>query len=221
MMFAMETCEAMRIRMTEKILASPENPWPVPENLSVPVQTILEAGGSAPFHYPAHKSHRDVDGSIFPWHAYWLGPGSNRSLLQSLMARNVNGGKIFGLLAAAEVTILVTWKPTPDPLTRENPQLFSPTLENMEHIAAASASIQNMLLAATDRHIPNYWSSGGVLRNPDTFTALNIPHSQILLGALFFFPPKSQFPSPPIDNIPGKLRSQRPENDIWCSQIAL
>ncbi len=58
----------------------------------------------------------------------------------------------------------------------------------MEHIAAASAAIQNLLLAATARGISNYWSSGGVLRSAQVFQQLGIPRQQILLGAIFLFP---------------------------------
>lgn len=58
----------------------------------------------------------------------------------------------------------------------------------MEHLAAASSAVQNILLGATSKEIPNYWSSGGVLREKSFFDYLGIPEIEILLGAVFLFP---------------------------------
>ena len=65
---------------------------------------------------------------------------------------------------------------------------FAATLANMEHIAAAAAAIENLLLAATARGVSNYWSSGGVLRSQIVRQLLAIPPAEIVLGAIFFFP---------------------------------
>ena len=79
-------------------------------------------------------------------------------------------------------------KPPSSPPDPPSDQLFEPSIQNMEHIAAASAAVQNMLLAATARAVPNYWSSGGALRSPDVFQLLEIPAHEILLRAVFLFP---------------------------------
>lgn len=216
----MKILEIIRQRKTEKVLADPENPWPVTPNSAVPIEDILEAGRWAPFHYPSHKDHRNLEEDILPWHAYTLDSVASRLLLTKLRESQYQGGKIFGLLAAADFTILVTWKPNPLPDdAAEN--YFQPSLENMEHVAAASAAIQNMLLVATESEIPNYWSSGGILRNSSVKKLLQIPSKQLLIGAIFLFPPASRFPEPPVDIAPGKLRKSRPGKEIWTSTISL
>jgi len=59
----------------------------------------------------------------------------------------------------------------------------------MEHIAAGSAAIQNVLLGATSRGKRNYWSTGGaLLRSSGLRKKLNIPMDEILLGAIFIYP---------------------------------
>ncbi len=64
---------------------------------------------------------------------------------------------------------------------------FAVTLTNVEHIAAAYAAIQNLLLAATARGIRNYWSSGGVLRLPSVlnnwaYRPSNLVRSHLLIS---------------------------------------
>ena len=216
----MKILEIIRSRKTEKVLADPENPWPVVQNSAIPIDAILEAGRWAPFHYPSHKQHRGHSDDILPWHAYTLDSQACRILLKKLMDSGLDGGKIFGLLAAAEFTILVTWKPNPE-LNKDSVDEYYPSLENMEHIAAASAAIQNMLLQATEASAPNYWSSGGILRESLARDLVGIPCGQILLGALFLFPKKELFPTPPVKIVPGKLRHSRPKEIIWTTSVSL
>ena len=40
----MKILEIIRSRKTEKVLADPENPWPVVQNSAIPIDAILEAG---------------------------------------------------------------------------------------------------------------------------------------------------------------------------------
>jgi nitroreductase len=89
------------------------------------------------------------------------------------------------MLAASDALILTTWLPEP---SRKKTRTFYPNLKNMEHIAAAGAAIQNLLLAATAKGINAYWSSGGILRKPKTLRFLDIPEEEILAGAVFLFP---------------------------------
>ena len=83
---------------------------------------------------------------------------------------------------------------------------FLGTLRNMEHIAAASAAIQNVLLGATARALPNYWSSGGMLRHKELRNFLKIPLNELMIGCLFVFPKDSDTRGADIK--PGKLRDQ-------------
>ena len=61
------------------------------------------------------------------------------------------------MLNVAKSTIVMTWLPKKDP---DRGQLFEPDLKNMEHIAAASAATQNILIGATSLGLRSYWSSG-------------------------------------------------------------
>lgn len=110
------------------------------------------------------------------------------------------------MLAAADALILTTWLPEP---SRKKTQTFYPSLKNMEHIAAAGAAIQNLLLAATSKGINAYWSSGGILRKPKSLRYLGIPDDQIILGAIFIFP----------DNYPDSVKIKTGKNAGKRSEI--
>jgi nitroreductase len=118
--------------------------------------------------------------------------------------------RIPKLLAGAGALALVTWLPE---------QTDSEALElnhrNVEHIAAASSAIQNLLLTATARGIYTYWSSGGVLNEPEIFDLLGIPQFQRLLGAIFLTPADA----PHDENHPGGLRDRRGDPDSWSIWI--
>lgn len=216
----MNALEAILSRRTTKVLVDPDKPWEVTGSLKELVPEILLAAESAPFHYPAHKSHKhgDLD-SLVPWRIYCLDGEGCRRLLKWIRTKDVAAGKIPAMLAAAEFLALTTWLPTPGDQAGNPDNCFDPSLENMEHIAAASAAIQNMLIAATARGIPNYWSSGGLLREEYWMQLLEIPASQILLGASFFFPREDAFPHRPMEIAPGKLRSQKGKQSSWVRFI--
>ena len=122
------------------------------------------------------------------------------------------------MLAAAEFLFQVTW--LPDDVAYGAGEgdvdiLFGGNMRNMEHIAAASAMTQSILLGATEAGLRTYWSSGGVLRSREVFDHLGIPEGEILLGAVFLFP----------DDVgeshikPGKLRELRgtlKDWSVWC-----
>jgi nitroreductase len=135
-------------------------------------------------------------------------------------------GKIPAMLATSHALILATWLPSSATTDRSgemsqvDTEYFDPSLVNVEHIAAASAAVQSLLLAATAAGIESYWSSGGVLRQPELFSQLSIPGNQRLLGAVFLFPP--QLPS----GVPGelatsKLRLQRGPITAWTRFVQL
>jgi len=147
-------------------------------------------------------------------------------------------GKIPAMLASALTTIIATWLPNP-PLERKMNELensdenlmdsknspfvteyFEPTVENVEHIAAASAAVQSLLLAATAAGLLNYWSSGGVLRSLRILDLLGIPRNQRVLGAIFLFPmvqPESQS----AQVVGSKLREVRGGIDAWSRWITI
>jgi len=175
--------EVIRERCTEKVLSS--EPQPASANTSL-ADELLELAAWAPFHRPADAIHlegREQSG-IMPWRFYVLDAESCRKLHTRLLGKD--SSKIMEMLTTADCLVQATWLPNPS--AEEGNGLFAPTLENMEHLAAAGAAVQNLLLGATASGIRNYWSSGGILRTPEIFELLGIPQRELLIGSLFFFP---------------------------------
>ena len=143
-----------------------EEPLPVVDRREV-VDRLLELAGWAPFHRPCDRSHVESEGpgSIVPWRFHAIDAAGCRALREALLEREA--GKIPAMLAAADALIQVTWLPTPGAVPEG--AAFAPTHENMEHIAAASAAVQNLLVAATADGFASYWSSGGILRREEIF----------------------------------------------------
>ena len=200
-------------RKTLKVLTENQYSFSLASSI---VEELLEAASWAPFHRPASKSHCKSSelSSMVPWRFYILNEKNCRSLRQTL----IDGGdstKIPAMLMAATNLIQVTW--LPNPKSSENDYPYEPTLENMEHIAAASSAIQNLLIAATAREIQTYWSSGGGLRKAETMKLLGIPEGEILLGSIFLFGPITASSK----TAPGKLRDQRGERRTWSKWVDL
>jgi len=201
----------IQARRTTKMLAAA--PLPA-ESDRAELDAILAAAGNAPFHKPSAREHRKQMTSLQPWRCYSLDATNCRRLREKLIA----GGdqtKIPQMLAAATALIQFTWLPNPSKAPAE--QLFEPTIENMEHIAAASSAVQSMLLAATVRGYETYWSSGGALREATAFHLLGIPDREILLGAIFLFPASADG----VETAPGKLHDKRGDRSAWARWVEL
>lgn len=199
--------EIMRARRTAKVLGDPAAPAPVRGLARETVDRMLEAAGFAPFHYPADRAHLEQMPSRAPWRVYKLdGPGC-RALLRRLRRERIEAGKILNFLAVSEALLLTTWLPEPE--GDGAPPSFSE--KNIEHVAAAGAAIQNLLLLATEAGLRSYWSSGGVLRGAPIYDWLGIPAAQPLLGAVFLYP--SDVGAAEI--VPGKLRDSRGAVADW------
>ena len=176
---------------------------------------LIEVAGWAPFHRRADDSHRQQEhDSSVPWRFYVL-PKSQCMIVRDYLLQRNDQGKLPQMLAAASALINVTWLPNPSANSGDTEQLFDPTIGNMEHIAAASAAIQNLLIAATARGIPTYWSSGGAFRKPELFELLNISKSEVLLGSIFLFPDNLH----DFEHVPGKLRDERGDTKSWVRWI--
>ena len=202
----------IRERRTTKLLA--EAPLPVAPARET-VEQLAAAAGWAPFHKPAARHHQDAGlPSVVPWRLHLLDAPACRKLGEHLLARG-DRTKIPRLLGAATALVQATWLPNPP--RAPHPGLFEPTEENMEHIAAAGAAVQNLLLAATARGIPTYWSSGGALRTPDAFAWMGIPAGEILLGAVFLFPAADTG----VEPTPGAHRDRRGAPADWSRWIDL
>ena len=204
---------AISSRKTVKLLSD----TPGDSNLgSAVIDSLLSTASWAPFHRPAAKVHQENSKltSKVPWRFYVLDGPTCRALREQLIQAG-DKTKIPKMLATAATLVQVTW--LPNPKTNNEAIHYDPTLENMEHIAAASAAVQNLLIAATARGIETYWSSGGGLRRPENLTRLGIPNTEILLGSIFLF---TEAPEGSTAT-PGKLRDERGDVSSWARWVEL
>lgn len=216
--------QAIRERKTVKLLAQHDFPA---TSMRDCVDRLLAVAGWAPFHKVCHLDHRRQDSlqGIEPWRFHCLDAEHCRRLGKRVQNMEA-AGKIPMMLAAADAMIMATWLPNPltqpDKLqidTASPHEIFEPTIDNVEHIAAASAAVQNLLVAATAAGIANYWSSGGVLRQPAIFKELGISADQRLLGAIFLFP--NHVPEGcAADVATSKLREQRSSPSGWSRWLS-
>lgn len=205
--------QVIRDRRTVKVFA--DAPLDTAE-AGPPIEELLEAAGWAPFHYRAAEVHREGGplSSVVPWRFHLLDAAACRTLRERLLAEG-DKTKIPAMLAAATALIQATWLPNPPERPVET--AFEATGKNMENIAATAAAIQNLLLAATARGIPSYWSSGAVLSQRRVLDWLGIPAREILLGAVFLFPPGSDGPNVAT----GGLRDLRGTPEDWSRWVEL
>ena len=112
--------------------------------------------------------------------------------------------KIPKMLSACGALVLATWIPQFYDLDECKP---AQTATDEEHLAAASAMVQNLLLMLTAHGMGTYWSSGGQLGSELCFDRLGIPRSERLLAAVFVEYPEMQ--DEPLERLPGKHRDRR------------
>lgn len=207
--------QVIRDRRTVKVFAAE----PQAAAASDTISELLEAASWAPFHRQAAKVYQEDSKlpSKVPWRAYVLEAAACRTLQEKLVADG-DKSKVPPMLGAATALVQVTWLPTPwkRPAEEQGDLLFEPTVENMEHIAAAGAAIQNLLLAATARGLPTYWSSGGGLRERQNLDWMAIPAGEILLGSVFVFPQGSDQGT---ELAFGGLREQRGTTEDWSRRV--
>ncbi|MEM6553605.1 MAG: nitroreductase family protein [Planctomycetota bacterium] len=206
-------------RHTLKVFADP--PLPAESHRDL-IESLIAPAAWAPFHRPAHAAHRAGDApnrAALPWRFYPLDAPDCRTLRQNLIDAG-DTTKIPPMLGAADAVIFATWLPNPPRRALTEGEDFDPTLENAEHLAAASCAVQNLLLAATARGLPSYWSTGGMLRQPEALAALTIPPAEPLLGLIFIFPPDSATRDD-VTAVPGKQRNQPRDLPMWTRWIEL
>jgi len=188
----MDIIEGLVARRTSKIIGEPDSLPINHSDDSALVDDLISAAGNAPFHYACGDIHRRNDlTSPVPWRGYKLSQSNCHDLMNHLIESG-DQTKIPNMLAAAQFLIQITWLPDEGTLLSKVPvkegAQFEGTLRNMEHIAAASAFAQSLLLAATGIGFRTYWSSGGPLRSPAIFDKLNIGNNELLIGSIFLFP---------------------------------
>lgn len=154
------------------------------------IDELLSACGNAPFHYACDRPHKTEMSSVVPWRVHKLNAQDCNKLAEFLKEAD-DTTKVPNMLTAADYMLQVTWLPDEGSIINrdagKDEEAFTGTLRNMEHIAAASAFIQSLLLAGEEKGFMTYWSSGGALKSESVFDYLTIPTNQLLLGSVFFF----------------------------------
>jgi nitroreductase len=194
-------------RRTVKLLPDPAAPLPGNGLDRATVDALIAAAGWAPFHR-ACASGREGQSAPEPWRVHALDKPACLALLPRLDGFAKPPAKVANMVAAADALLLITWLP-------EEGAQWAGTEMNMEHIAAAGAMIQTLLLAATEQGIGSYWSSGGSLATPEVLADLGAQKGEVLLGAIFLWPD----PPADIEAAPGKLRPQRTTPDRWTRWV--
>ncbi len=196
-------------RRTLKLLPDPAAPLSGGGLDRAAVDAMVAAAGWAPFHR-ACAAGREGGAAPEPWRVHALDKAACLDLIPRLDGFAKPPAKIANMLAAADAMLLVTWLP-------EEGGDWAASEMNMEHIAAAGAAIQTLLLAATERGVGSYWSSGGSLATREVLDALGAGGGEVLLGAIFLWP---ETPAG-IDAAPGKLRAQRTAPDRWARWVEI
>lgn len=205
------TEQAARDRKTVKLLGDPAVPASAHGLDRAVIEDLVEAAGWAPFHRPAYCAREEGSPIVEPWRFSMLDAAGCRRLLSRLGEIPKPPGKIANMLAVADAMLLVTWLPEPSENGWEANEF------NMEHIAAGSAAIQTLLLAATERGIDSYWSSGGCLGTAPAFEMLGVEATDVLLGAIFLFPKAAEG----VEAAPGKMREKRSSSSTWSRWVEL
>ncbi|MEM9329680.1 MAG: nitroreductase family protein [Pseudomonadota bacterium] len=212
--------KSLENRRTYKIIGNPASPEPITDLKAVELNALLAAAGNAPFHYACDRTHQKELASPVPWRAYVLSGNACRKLMGHMIEAG-DTTKIPNMLAAAQTLLQITWLPDPgtiieDRSAKDTP-IFEGTHRNMEHIAAASAFVQSLLLAADSSGFKTYWSSGGPLREGYIFDWMKIPSDQLLIGSVFLFAEQQQ----EAETKAGALADKRGSVSDWARQVEI
>ncbi len=204
----------VQARRTLKVLADPASPVVFdPETraqLDPLVREAIREAGWAPFHY-----NRAADDLAEPWRVTLLFQEACRKTaaqLENWAGDTAPVGKLPAMFAACGAAALVTWVPQ----FREAGEAKRQAVDD-EHLAAASALVQNSMLLLTAAHFGTYWSSGGAaLREPSVLARFGISEDESLLALLFI-----DYPGSPAElaRKPGKNRDLR--SDGWLRETTL
>ena len=211
-------------RKTRKVFADPAAPPEIDAALIEAVWDAVDVAKWAPFHYPSHVSHHNDLSSLVPWRFHVLDHKACRRLIEHLstmsgdasdptLAAAMNG-KIPSMLAAAGALVIVSWLPHPTKGDDANAKLAK---MNDEHLMAAAAATQTLLLALTAREIRTYWSSGGALASRPVLDKLGIGSTEQFAAAIFVWPA----PFENEESVPGKHRESRGHVDDFARRVTL
>lgn len=204
----------IKSRRTEKVLASDDCPVLLNESEILEYDKMVfeavDVAGWAPFHYDRKK-----EGIAEPWRF---------TIFKSKRCREISSrfydwfsdtkpnNKLPKMLNACGSLVLITWLPETE---IDNPKIGQ---VNEEHLAAASAATQNLLLALESRGLGTYWSSGGQLGSAGFFQRFEMNPSGRLIAAIFVHYP-GMFDESATEVIVGKNREKRTGWQNWTSVI--
>ncbi len=88
---------------------------------------------------------------------------------------------------------------------------------NFEHLAAASAYVQNLLLLLTAAGLESYWATANLLDTPMVKQRLGIPDTHKLLGAVMVGYPVEA--TRELERAGGGNRSKRSPASAWSRDL--
>jgi nitroreductase len=187
---------AITHRRTRKIL---DGTGPDPAAFEVAVRESIRVAGHAPFHYMRTPEVPE------PWRFTVL----FRQALLAFRARmgDALAGKLPAILEGAGAMVTLSYLPETD-------ETRIPL--DWEHMMAAGAAAQNLLVATEARGIGSYWCSAKFMATDEALRAAGIPGDERYLGTLFLgvpLPPEKEA----VLGIAGKMREKRTPPDAgWC-----
>jgi len=162
--------EAICARRTHKVLGGAGSQ---PEAFAEALRESLAVAGMAPFHFARNEAIPE------PWRLRaFVGAGLDR-VRSELDAADVLYAKLPAIFGGAGALVQASWLPEARPE------------RDWEHLAAASAAVQNLLLAMHARGYASYWCSAPVLGKAEAARILGVDAAEAYLGSLFFGVPLS------------------------------
>lgn len=203
-------------RKTTKVFGLPEHPLELSDASASQwnqlVRAAIAAAGPAPFHFA-----RNLDSVAEPWRVTTLWWQACRMLageLPQVCPDLKPGNKLPAILSACGAAVLVHWLPASsdeiaEPAKREE--------TNFEHLAAASAYVQNLLLLLTAAGMESYWASANLLDTAGVKQRLGIAAGHKLLGAIMVGYPLPQVAG--LERAGGGNRSKRSSVAAWSREL--
>ena len=229
MTFSLEDLDAVQrtisSRRTFKVLRDPEHPVSFEQDFAQQCQSLVQSAivsaDWAPFHYD-----RAADSVPQPWRVDILWHDACQKIAGNFYQwfDDVKpGNKIPAMLSACGACVIVSWLPQFEATETEKSDKQRAIDE--EHLAAASAYVQNLLLLLTAANMGTYWSSGGQFRESAMKAKVGISEGKVLAAVFVDFMGGEGTGEPNDTNaaqrLPGKLADKRAPLDKWCREISV
>lgn len=199
-------------RRTTKVFAADGSPLAIDPAVAgefdARLRRSVEVAGWAPFHFD-----RAEDGLPEPWRAHILWHTACRRLAQALpeLVDVPPKNRQQALLNGCGALVLVTWLPVSglaDPGRQR--------MVNEEHLAAAAAMAENLLLMLEAGGMENYWASAGLLAAPPVRKYLALPDNQEIIAAIYAGYPRHSGAA--VELASGKNRAVRSPFSAWTQE---